>query len=187
MAGGYSYNGWPANSDPAAIGVDRDFHAGNGVRFPGGVKDGDVAVVLRHVANRFFASVEDPLMDPDTGAPGYGCWGFNYRANANNPNNLSNHSSGTALDISAPSHPNGASGTFTDGQVDAIRQILAECSYTVYWGGDYSGTSDEMHFEICRGPADVAAAAARLGDVAPPEPTPAPEPPKSYYEQLYGL
>lgn len=182
-----SYNGWPASPDPAAIGIDPAFTA-SGVRFPGGVKAGDVSTVLRYVAERFFATVEPPMTDPATGKPGYGCWGFNYRANANDPSNLSNHSSGTALDISAPSHPNGASGTFSSAQVAAIRAILADCGGVVYWGGDYGGTPDEMHFEIDADPAAVAEAAHSLAErpTTPTDPGPPDEPAPTWWQRIYG-
>jgi len=54
---GTSYNGWPASPDPAAIGINAAF-APAGVRFPGGVKSGDVAKVLGHLASQFHTSVE---------------------------------------------------------------------------------------------------------------------------------
>jgi hypothetical protein len=39
-----SYNGWPADPDPSAIGVVK-FGDPQGFPFPGGVKGGDVATV----------------------------------------------------------------------------------------------------------------------------------------------
>lgn len=171
MAGGSSYNGWPASDDPAAIGVDPGFSRG-GVTFPGGVKSGDVSTVLGYVVNQLIARVEPPLLNPDTGQPGYGCWGYNYRANVNNPATLSCHSSGTAIDWSAPAHPNGASGTFSAAQRATIYDILAECRGAVQWGGDYTGTVDEMHFEIIVPATTLAQVAALLGDAVPPGPTP---------------
>lgn len=173
MAGGSSYNGWPASDSPSAIGIDAGFRAG-GIAFPGGVKGGDVATVLGYVIEQFWDRVEDPLIDPDTGAPGYGCWGYSYRANVNNPSTLSCHSSGTAVDVSAPAHPNGAAGTFTDAERAAIYEILAECQGAVQWGGDYSGTVDEMHFEIIVSAGYLAEVAASLGGASPTPPTPLP-------------
>jgi D-alanyl-D-alanine carboxypeptidase len=170
-----SYNGWPADPDPNAIGIDPGFRAA-GVPFPGGAKAGDVATVLGYVIEQLAARVEPLLINPDTGQPGYGCWGYNYRANVNNPSSLSCHSSGTALDFSAPSHPNGASGTFSDAQVATIYDILAECGGAVQWGGDYSGTVDEMHFEIIVDAGYLAEVAASLptgssgGGELPPSP-----------------
>lgn len=166
MAGGSSYNGWPASDDPNAIDIDPGF-TGGGVRFPGGIRSGDVSTVLGYVADQLAARVETPTRNSD--GTGYGCWGWNYRANVNNPSTLSCHSSGTAIDWIAPSHPNGASGTFTEAQRATIYDILAECGGAVQWGGDYTGTKDEMHFEIIVDAGTLAGVAAGLagGGYAP--------------------
>jgi hypothetical protein len=139
-----SYNGWPASTDPTRINV-KPF-AVAGVSFPGGVRGGDVAIVLGHVALQFHKRVER-LASP-------GCWGYSYRLNRN-ANNLSCHSSGTAIDCNAPKHPNGveASRTFSRAQIAEVHQILAEIPElveVVHWGGDWHAplTPDPMHFEI---------------------------------------
>jgi hypothetical protein len=155
---GTSYNGWPASADPTSIGIDPSFTAG-GVSFPGGCKSGDVALVLGYVAQKFAQNVE-PLVAGT-------CWGYDFRVNRNDPNTLSCHASGTALDLNSPQHANGASGTFTPAQVDWINQILRDVGGVVVWGG---GWSDEMHFEISGTPADVAGAAANLSLAGPPPP-----------------
>src|SRR6478752_5339539 len=133
-----SYNGWPASPNGADIGVDTGFRAA-GVAFPGGVVAGDVSTVLGYVIDQLDARVEAPLLDPNTGAPGYGCWGYNYRANVNNPSTLSCHSSGTAVDYNAPKHPNGTRTTSSGGggwsaaQYSTIQTILQECSGAIRW------------------------------------------------------
>ena len=154
-----SYNGWPASDDKASIGV-----VSNAV-FPGGAKAGDVTIVLGYVARQLDARVE-PCVD------GWN-WGYTYKANVNNPSQLSCHASGTAIDWNAPDHPNGSSGTFTAAQRGTIYQILDEVQGAVSWLEGY----DEMHFEIQVDAADLAQVAALLGDAAPPEPEPEPEPP----------
>lgn len=146
-----SQNGWPAAQDSRLIDVQP--FAAAGVSFPAGVRGGDVAYVLGYVARQFHLRVQKL---------GKGCWGYAYRANRNDPNALSNHSSATALDINAPLHPNGKAGTFTPKQVAAIHAILAEVEHAVRWGGDYRSTKDEMHFEINVSPAALKNIAARL-------------------------
>jgi hypothetical protein len=145
-----SQNGWSAEPVKASINVVPLTVAG--VPFVGGVKAGDVHTVLRWVAEQWHARVE-PLADP-------GCWGYAYR-DVRAGNTLSNHSSGTAIDLNAPKHPLGKTGTFTPTQV---RQIKAICEATgvCRWGGSYSGRADEMHVEVVGTPAQVAAAARRL-------------------------
>lgn len=131
-----SQNGWSAN--------DRSVIASYQV--PGGklaIRAGDVSVVLIWVAQRFHQTVE-PLVWP-------GNWGYAERPIRGSSTTLSNHSSGTAIDLNAPRHPLGRVGTFRVDQVRAIRQILAYCEGTVRWGGDYSGRKDEMHFEVNAG------------------------------------
>lgn len=76
-------------------------------------------------------------------------WGWADRA-IRGSSVVSNHASGTAIDLNAPKHPLGASGTFTSKQVRAIRAILKDFP-EVRWGGDYTGRKDEMHFEIRKG------------------------------------
>lgn len=146
-----SQNGWPASSSPGTIGV-RPFVVG-GASFPGGVKSGDVATVLRYVAEQFHVRVE-PLH------AGW-CWGYANRS-IRGSGTTSNHASATAIDCNAPDHPLGKRGTFSAAQVKEIRAILAEVDGVVRWGGDYGGRADEMHFEINANAARVAAVAARL-------------------------
>lgn len=150
-----SYNGWPASPDPAAIQVDRGFVV-CGVQFPGGVKSGDVATVLGYVAEQIHRRVEQLV-------EGW-CWGYEYRQNVNNPATLSCHSSGTAIDVNAPEHPNGGEryGGFSDAQVAEVYTILEEVDNTVTWGADFTKTYDPMHFEIDATPEHLAAAAGRI-------------------------
>jgi len=149
----YSYNGWPASPDKKAINIVT-FGDAYGVPFPGGVRDGDVKTVLGYVCIQLHQRVEACISGWD--------WGYQYRANVNNPNTLSCHASGTAIDYNAPLHPNGASGTFTAEQRATIYDILAEVQGAVQWGGDYTGTKDEMHFEIIVDAATLARVAAQL-------------------------
>jgi hypothetical protein len=155
-----SYNGWPASADPDQLGIDASFSQ-RGVSFPGGVKAGDVSVVLGYVLGRIHDQVE-PLH------PGW-CWGYNFRASTNSPEALSCHASGTAADVNAPDHGDGAHGTFTPEQQDWIRQILREVGGVVVWGGDWD---DDMHFEISGTPDQVAAIAGTLTGNSPGMPGP---------------
>lgn len=138
-----SQNGWSASPhlDLRQLVVD-------GVAFAPGIRDDDdVAHVLAYFASAFAARVE-PLRNP-------GCWGFSYRADRNQASDLSNHASGTAIDINAPAHPNGiaTSRTFTPAQISEIHKILAECHGALRWGGDYTHTVDAMHVEVNVSPA----------------------------------
>lgn len=175
-----SYNGWTASPSPAAIGINTSFKV-LGASFPGGIKSGDVEKVFQHLIQRLHNEVEPMMTDPGTGKIGYGCWGYTYKQNVNNPSTLSCHASGTAIDYNAPKHPNGTSttssggGGWTGAQYKKIQQILAEMGGVVRW---LSG-NDPMHFEIKGTSAQVAAVAARLSGGTLPAPgtpnTPEPE------------
>lgn len=150
-----SQNGWPASENRAAIQVAPFAIAG--VSFPGGVRAGDVAVVLGYVAAQIHLWVE-PLH------AGW-CWGYNYRA-VRAGSSLSNHASGTAIDINAPNHPLGSRGTFSSKARAEILRILSEAR-VVRWGGNYTGRVDEMHFEIDAAASAVASAANQLRNKTP--------------------
>jgi len=143
-AGDTSYNGWPVGSPGSVIGVQNFTVPGTSIVLP--IRSGDVATVLLYVARRFDSEVETLLSGQ--------CWGYSYRANVNNPSVWSNHASGTAIDLNSAKHPNGAAATFTAAQTAAVRSILAFCGDVVYWGQDYRGVVDGMHFEIDVPPGD---------------------------------
>lgn len=172
MAGGNSYNGWPASDSASAIGVNTKWKVA-GADYPGGIKAGDVETVFSYLVDRLHSDVEPMMTDPDNGSTGYGAWGYSYRDNVNNPGQLSCHASATAIDYNAPKHPNGTStgpnggGGWTGAQYSKIQQILAECSGVVRW----LTSNDPMHFEISGSASAVASAAAKLPGIAPAPPT----------------
>ena len=59
---------------------------------------------------------------------------------------LSNHSSGTAIDLNAIKHPLGKSNTFNKDQRNMINLLITK--YGLAWGGNYKKRKDDMHFEI---------------------------------------
>ena len=66
---------------------------------------------------------------------------------------LSNHASGTAIDLNATLHPQGHRGTFTADQTQKIRAKIAEYHGRLVWGGDWDDESvDEMHIEYVNNP-----------------------------------
>lgn len=149
-----SYNGWPASTSPTAIGIDPGFTVA-GHKFPGGVKKGDVETVFRFFLGNYHLRVESLGLDsPDE-------WGYVYRLNRN-ANNLSCHSSGTAVDVNAQRHPNGSRNTLSVLQVTQLRKIQGWISKVLRWGGDFSTTKDEMHHEVCVNAATLHVVAARL-------------------------
>lgn len=158
-----SQNGWAASPDKSAIGIESPKVPGTDVDFPQGIREGDVTTVLMYVASEFHRTVE-PLKD------GW-CWGYYYKQ-IEGSSTLSNHASGTAIDLNAPAHPMGKADTFSSTEVAAIRKILDFCD-VVRWGGDYTGRKDDMHFEIVGDAAAVALVAAKIRALDG-KPTPSP-------------
>jgi murein L,D-transpeptidase YcbB/YkuD len=158
-----SYNGWLASRNPADFGGLAKLVVA-GESFAPGVRAGDVHTVLQHVAEQLHRRVE-PVVRGDWHQADD--WGYSYRANVNNPSQLSCHASGTAIDYNATRHPNGKRGTFTAKQVAEIRQIIAEVDGVVRWGGDF-GKVDAMHVEIHGDALAVARVANRLRRPAEP-------------------
>jgi hypothetical protein len=151
-----SQNGWPIDPARASRNVP-----GTGVNLV--VVDGPGGDILLYVATQFNQRVEGL----DTSPPDD--WGYAHRVIAGT-STWSNHASATAIDLNATRHPQGRRGTFTAGQVQVIRQILAECQGLIRWGGDYSGTVDEMHWEIV-GSANSVAAWVTSHNQPPPGPS----------------
>ncbi len=107
------------------------------------VRNGPTGDLLLWIAAQFDALVEDieqGILDD---------WGYAERP-IRGGTELSNHASGTAIDLNATSHPLGTqpAANFTRDEIATIRAIVARTEGCVRWGGDYSGRKDSMHFEI---------------------------------------
>ena len=147
-----SYNGWPASKDAAEIGVksylvpdtERKLRCASAV-----------APLLIGFAAEFHSLIE-PIDDGT-----YDDWGFAYRDVRGVPGKLSNHASGTAIDLNATKHPLGQVGTFEATKVPMLKALCKK--YALTWGGDYKGRKDEMHYEISINAVKVAALITQLG------------------------
>lgn len=160
-----SQNGWSANDRTVIASYD----------LPGGrvaLRRGPAGQVLAYVGRRWHTEVE-ALQWP-------GCWGYAERP-IRGGTALSNHASGTALDLCAPRHPLGTNpaANFSAGQIAAVHRIVGDCGGLIRWGGDYTGRKDGMHVEVNDGvtEAQLAALWARLSGTTPtPPPVPAGHP-----------
>lgn len=123
------------------------------------VDNNDVATVFTYLVKQFHKRVDD-VTKPHPADD----WGYYYRANVNNPTQLSCHASGTAIDLDATEHPNAVATakTFTSKQIAEVHEILNECSRAIRWGGDYTRTADAMHFEVIVGASALATAARKI-------------------------
>lgn len=139
-----SQNGWPASKDPKVIKIKSYEIPGTDIK----VRVAEAAApLLIHFAAEFHERVEridkGELDD----------WGYNFRMVRGSEDSLSNHSSGTALDLNARRHPLGKRDTFTPAQ----RQILDELckKYALRGGYTYKNRPDDMHFEVNISPEDA--------------------------------
>ena len=132
-----SYNGWPASKDQAEIGVKPYPVKGTNLKIRCAEGAGEL---LAAFAAEFHALIE-PI---DAGA--LDDWGYCFRMVRGTTDKLSNHSSGTAIDLNATKHALGKVGTFDEAKVPMIRALAKK--YGLTWGGDYRNRKDEMHFEV---------------------------------------
>ena len=147
-----SSNGWPASKDRAEIGIKSFAIEGTEIKLACAEK---VAPLLVGFAKEFHELIETI----DGG--GLDDWGYCFRMVRGSPTNLSNHSSGTAIDLNATKHVLGRVGTFPAEKVPMIRALAKK--YSLRWGGDYQNRKDEMHFEVAILPSKVEAAISKLG------------------------
>jgi len=132
-----SPNGWAASEDRKAIGIQSFAIPGTSLKIAC-VKD--VAPILVAFCKEFHELVE-PI---DQGQ--LDDWGYAFRMTRGSDKVLSNHSSGTAVDLNALKHPLGKSNTFNKEQCNIITLLITK--YGLAWGGHYKKRKDEMHFEI---------------------------------------
>ena len=147
-----SYNGYAASKDPNEIGIKSYPVKGTTLKLKCADK---VGPLLAAFAGEFHALIE-PI---DAGS--LDDWGYCYRMVRGSTDKLSNHSSGTAIDLNSTKHPLGKIGTFPAEKVPMIRALAKK--YGLKWGGDYKERKDEMHFEIEVTPAKAKALISSLG------------------------
>jgi hypothetical protein len=132
-----SPNGWPASEDRKALGIETFAVPGTKIKFACAKA---VAPILVSFAKDFHELVE-PI---DQGQ--LDDWGYAFRQTRGSDRILSNHASGTAIDLNAILHPLGKSNTFNKDQRNTINLLITK--YGLAWGGNYKKRKDDMHFEI---------------------------------------
>jgi hypothetical protein len=152
MPGLKSSNGWPASEDPAEIGIKSFKVPGTDLKIRCAQK---VAPLLIGLAAEFHETIE-PI---DKGT--LDDWGYAFRMVRGSTDTLSNHSSGTAIDLNATKHPLGKENTFSP--EDAAKCVALAAKYGCKWGGTYKARKDDMHFEINLNPKQVIERITTLG------------------------
>ena len=147
-----SSNGWPASKDAAEIGIKSFAIPGSSIKIRCAEKVAPLLVALCADFHKLVEPIDEGTLDS---------WGYAFRPIRGQTEILSNHSSGTAVDLNAEAHPLGKRETFTMEQETIVRQIAAK--YGCRWGGDYKNRADEMHFEINLTPKQVKERITALG------------------------
>ena len=147
-----SQNGWPASKDPEEIQIISKKVPGTaGLKLRVAAPVAPLLIAFARDFNKEIERINEGQLDD---------WGYAFR-DIIGATTLSNHASGTAIDLNAIQHPLGAENTFTDEQARNIRRLCRK--YGLRWGGDYRNRKDEMHFEIAMNAAQVANLIRTLG------------------------
>jgi len=132
-----SPNGWPASEDKQAIGIQSFVIPGTKTKI---ACANAVAPLLINFCKEFNELVE-PINQGQLDD-----WGYAFRMTRSSDRVLSNHASGTAIDLNAIEHPLVKSNTFNKDQRNTINLLITK--YGLNWGGNYKKRKDDMHFEI---------------------------------------
>ena len=147
-----SQNGWKASKNRDEIGIDSFVIPGTKIKLACAKAVAPLLVGFAAEFHELIEPIDEGTLDD---------WGYCFRQVRGSTDNLSNHSSGTAIDLNATQHPLGKVGTFPNEKVPMIRALAKK--YGLIWGGDYKNRKDEMHFEIALTPAKAAALIEKLG------------------------
>jgi len=147
-----SPNGWPASEDRKAIFIESFTVPGTTIKL---ACSKIVAPLLINFCKEFHELVE-PINEGKLDD-----WGYAFRMTRGSDRVLSNHSSGTAIDLNAIKHPLGKANTFNKEQRNIINLLITK--YGLAWGGNYKKRKDDMHFEIALDRKGVEAKIKELG------------------------
>ena len=147
-----SYNGWTASKEPAHIKIKSYAIPGTDLKIRCAEAVAPLIVGFCKEFNELIEPLDGGQLDD---------WGYAFRMVRGTTDKLSNHASGTAIDLNATKHPLGKSGTFPAEKVPMIRALAKK--YGLFAGLDYQHRKDEMHFEINISPKKVSELIKALG------------------------
>lgn len=128
-------NGWP-QVDSGSLDHSPFPGVNGGNSIP--LAKGQPAKVMKAFAadyHRFVESLDNGKQDNGGWTPTNSVWN-------------SNHLSGTAMDLNWSDHPFQVKGTFTQEELQTIRELLDYYEGTIFWGGDWTSPVDEMHWQM---------------------------------------
>jgi len=139
-----SQNGWTASADPKEIGIGSFPVPGTKIKLRCAAAVAPLLVTFAAEFHQHIEPIDEGTLDD---------WGYAFRNVRGSSDKLSNHSSGTAIDLNATKHPLGHAGTFTPMQSVLIEALCKK--YGLTWGEKWK-RPDGMHFEISLNPAKCA-------------------------------
>jgi hypothetical protein len=146
-----SQNGWPASKDPNAIHVKPFPVAGTALKLRCAEGCGPILAAFAAEFHTLVEPIDKGTLDD---------WGYAYRPIRGQSTGLSNHSSGSAIDLNADKHPLGKENTYTVAQRKVLDTLCKK--YGLRAGYTYNHRKDDMHFEIVETPEEVKARIAKL-------------------------
>jgi len=147
-----SQNGWVASKDPNEIKIKGFPIKGTDITLR---CEASAGVILAAFASEFNEKIEK--LEGKT----FDDWSYAYRPVRGQTTGLSNHASGTAIDLNSLKHPLGKKGTFDPIKEIALKELVKK--YGLRWGGSYASRPDEMHFEVIETPEQVKLRIKKLG------------------------
>jgi hypothetical protein len=147
-----SYNGWKASAKPESIHVKSYAIPGTQLKIRCAEAVAPLIVGFCKEFNELIEPLDGGQLDD---------WGYAFRMVRGSTDKLSNHASGTAVDLNATKHILGKIGTFPVEKVPMIRALAKK--YGLFWGGEYKNRADEQHFEINVSPKKVSELIKALG------------------------
>lgn len=132
-----SYNGWTASKDQGEIGIKSYAIPGTTLKIRCAEAVAPLIVAFCKDFNEYIEPLDGGQLDD---------WGYAFRNVRGSADRLSNHASGTAVDLNATKHILGKVGTFPAESVPMIRALAKK--YGLFCGFDYKNRPDPMHFEI---------------------------------------
>jgi len=140
----HSQNGWIASADPNEIGIGSFAVPGTKIKLRCAKSVAPLLVTFAAEFHQHIEPIDNGKLDD---------WGYCFRNVRGSTDKLSNHSSGTAIDLNATLHPLGHANTFSPMQTVLIQALCKK--YALTWGGNFR-RPDEMHFEVSLNPAKCA-------------------------------
>ena len=147
-----SANGWPASKDPNEIAIKPFLVKGTKIKLRANKVAGQLLAAFAAEFHEKVEAIDNGKLDD---------WGYCYRSIRNSASSLSNHASGSAIDLNSSKHPLGKEDTFNKAQQKIIQELIKK--YGLAWGGNYKKRKDDMHFELACSPDEAAALVVALG------------------------